>query len=235
MAGDAPTWVYFLGGASALTYLHLDCIDGKQARRTKSSSPLGQLFDHGEASGSCELSCSLMLACSQPLGRSAPAVPPVGSAAPAAALSPPEGAVGGPAGCDAMAVHLLLTTVACSLNLGGTWKAVAASMAIMVPWGYAHWEEYPAGTMLYGNGFWGITEANYALVLLHFITAAVRLPPPAPVCAQPLRSAGGAHCLTHCPEPSCRLCGCIASVSQHYKLLPSVRSHCTCTYSHVWL
>jgi len=25
----------------------LDAIDGKQARRTKSSSPLGQLFDHG--------------------------------------------------------------------------------------------------------------------------------------------------------------------------------------------
>ncbi len=31
-----------------LAYLHLDCIDGKQARRTKSSSPLGQLFDHGK-------------------------------------------------------------------------------------------------------------------------------------------------------------------------------------------
>ena len=46
-AGDAPRWVYFSCGAAALTYLHLDCIDGKQARRTKSSSPLGQLFDHG--------------------------------------------------------------------------------------------------------------------------------------------------------------------------------------------
>ena len=79
-------------------------------------------------------------------------------------------------GCDALAVHLLLTTVACSLNLGGTWKAVAASMAIMVPWGYAHWEEYHDGTMLYGNGYWGITEANYALVLLHYITCAVTPP-----------------------------------------------------------
>lgn len=47
-AGDAPRWVYFSCGAAAFTYLHLDCIDGKQARRTKSSSPLGQLFDHGE-------------------------------------------------------------------------------------------------------------------------------------------------------------------------------------------
>jgi phosphatidylglycerophosphate synthase len=25
----------------------MDAIDGKQARKTKSSSPLGQLFDHG--------------------------------------------------------------------------------------------------------------------------------------------------------------------------------------------
>lgn len=32
---------------ACLAYLHLDCLDGKQARRTSSSSPLGQLFDHG--------------------------------------------------------------------------------------------------------------------------------------------------------------------------------------------
>ncbi len=32
-------------------YLHMDNLDGKQARRTKNSSPLGQLFDHGEAPG----------------------------------------------------------------------------------------------------------------------------------------------------------------------------------------
>ena len=29
------------------SYMTLDAIDGKQARNTKSSSPLGQLFDHG--------------------------------------------------------------------------------------------------------------------------------------------------------------------------------------------
>ena len=39
--------MYFLNGFTGLVYLHLDCVDGKQARRTKSSSPLGQLFDHG--------------------------------------------------------------------------------------------------------------------------------------------------------------------------------------------
>ena len=31
-------------------YLTLDSIDGKQARRSKVSSPLGQLFDHGSDS-----------------------------------------------------------------------------------------------------------------------------------------------------------------------------------------
>lgn len=41
-----------------IAYVHLDCLDGKQARRTKSSSPLGQLFDHG-----CDaLSVNLLLA-----------------------------------------------------------------------------------------------------------------------------------------------------------------------------
>ena len=34
-------------GAAVFFYLHMDCLDGKQARRTKNSSPLGQLFDHG--------------------------------------------------------------------------------------------------------------------------------------------------------------------------------------------
>jgi ethanolaminephosphotransferase len=34
-------------GIAAFMYIHLDALDGKQARRTGTSSPLGQLFDHG--------------------------------------------------------------------------------------------------------------------------------------------------------------------------------------------
>lgn len=34
-------------GVAAFLYYTLDCMDGKQARRTGTSSPLGQLFDHG--------------------------------------------------------------------------------------------------------------------------------------------------------------------------------------------
>jgi choline/ethanolamine phosphotransferase len=46
-AGSAPSWVYFLGGFGLLGYQILDNVDGKQARATGTSSPLGQLFDHG--------------------------------------------------------------------------------------------------------------------------------------------------------------------------------------------
>jgi ethanolaminephosphotransferase len=50
--------VFLLSAVSVVVYVHLDCLDGRQARRTKSSSPLGQLFDHG-----CDaLSVNLLLA-----------------------------------------------------------------------------------------------------------------------------------------------------------------------------
>jgi len=40
-------WIFLLNGISILVYQTLDNMDGKQARRTGSSSPLGLLFDHG--------------------------------------------------------------------------------------------------------------------------------------------------------------------------------------------
>lgn len=49
------------------------------------------------------------------------------------------------AGCDALAVHLVLTNVACSLNLAMGWRPIAAAFIIMVPWVLAHWEEYHTG------------------------------------------------------------------------------------------
>ncbi|OQR96725.1 CDP-alcohol phosphatidyltransferase [Thraustotheca clavata] len=45
--GPAPAWAYAICGLGLFVYQTLDAIDGKQARRTGSSSPLGQLFDHG--------------------------------------------------------------------------------------------------------------------------------------------------------------------------------------------
>lgn len=44
---DIPSSAFFFAAACIFIYSTLDAIDGKQARRTKTSSPLGQLFDHG--------------------------------------------------------------------------------------------------------------------------------------------------------------------------------------------
>merc|ERR1719262_2074004 len=44
---DCPRWVYLSWAVGIFVYQVLDNIDGKQARRTGSSSPLGEIFDHG--------------------------------------------------------------------------------------------------------------------------------------------------------------------------------------------
>ena len=44
---EPPRWIFIWNFISMLAYQTLDNMDGKQARRTGSSSPLGLLFDHG--------------------------------------------------------------------------------------------------------------------------------------------------------------------------------------------
>ncbi|XP_053600588.1 cholinephosphotransferase 1 isoform X7 [Plodia interpunctella] len=44
---DPPRWACALCALGVFVYQSLDAIDGKQARRTNSQSPLGELFDHG--------------------------------------------------------------------------------------------------------------------------------------------------------------------------------------------
>lgn len=52
---SVPNWAYLGFAIGLFAYQTLDAIDGKQARRTGSSSPLGQLFDHGCDTFSCAL------------------------------------------------------------------------------------------------------------------------------------------------------------------------------------
>ncbi|KFM26793.1 Zinc finger CCCH domain-containing protein 21 [Auxenochlorella protothecoides] len=111
-----PTWVYFAMAFAGFFYLHMDCLDGKQARRTGSSSPLGQLFDHG---------------------------------------------------CDSLVVQLVVSQLMVSLGMSPDWRLVLGNLVVFTPFVLAHWEEYHTGHMVYGNGLWGVTEANYAVVLLH--------------------------------------------------------------------
>ncbi|KAK9759054.1 CDP-alcohol phosphatidyltransferase [Popillia japonica] len=44
---EAPSWACGLCALGLFVYQSLDAIDGKQARRTGSANPLGELFDHG--------------------------------------------------------------------------------------------------------------------------------------------------------------------------------------------
>ena len=43
---EIPQWVYMTHAVELILYQTLDALDGQQARRTGSSSPLGELFDH---------------------------------------------------------------------------------------------------------------------------------------------------------------------------------------------
>lgn len=44
--GLAPQWVYVMNGLFMFIYQTMDALDGKQARRTHTSSPLGEVFDY---------------------------------------------------------------------------------------------------------------------------------------------------------------------------------------------
>ncbi|KAF5745321.1 choline/ethanolaminephosphotransferase 1 [Tripterygium wilfordii] len=57
-----PRWVHFAHGLLLFLYQTFDAVDGKQARRTNSSSPLGELFDHGCDALACAV-CVLYLLC----------------------------------------------------------------------------------------------------------------------------------------------------------------------------
>ncbi|XP_066275721.1 cholinephosphotransferase 1-like isoform X2 [Branchiostoma lanceolatum] len=65
---EAPVWVYMSCAVGWFLYQCLDGMDGKQARRTGSSTPLGELFDHGSDAISTVL-ISVATACAMKLGQ----------------------------------------------------------------------------------------------------------------------------------------------------------------------
>lgn len=56
---QGPSWIYFSFAFGLFMYQTLDNLDGKQARRTGTSSGLGELFDHGIDSLNCTLASIL--------------------------------------------------------------------------------------------------------------------------------------------------------------------------------
>ncbi|XP_018018413.1 cholinephosphotransferase 1-like isoform X4 [Hyalella azteca] len=65
---EVPRWACLLCCLGLFIYQSLDAIDGKQARRTNSQSPLGELFDHGCDSLST-LFVSVSVCCAVQLGK----------------------------------------------------------------------------------------------------------------------------------------------------------------------
>ncbi|KAF4675100.1 Choline/ethanolaminephosphotransferase 1 [Perkinsus chesapeaki] len=59
---EAPKWTYLANAFGLFFYQTMDAIDGKQARRTGSAGPLGQLFDHGCDSISTTFICMSAMA-----------------------------------------------------------------------------------------------------------------------------------------------------------------------------
>ncbi|KAK9762167.1 hypothetical protein K7432_012367 [Basidiobolus ranarum] len=47
LSEPVPSWIYLSYALGLWVYASLDAIDGKQARRTGTSGPLGEMFDHG--------------------------------------------------------------------------------------------------------------------------------------------------------------------------------------------
>ncbi|GJN70117.1 sn-1,2-diacylglycerol cholinephosphotransferase [Purpureocillium lilacinum] len=69
LVGPGPTWLYFSFAFGLFMYQTMDNVDGKQARRTGTSSGLGELFDHGIDSLNCTLA-SLLETAAMGLGTS---------------------------------------------------------------------------------------------------------------------------------------------------------------------
>ncbi|EIE81052.1 hypothetical protein G6F46_005380 [Rhizopus delemar] len=59
---SGPKWLYFSFAAGLWLYSTFDNVDGKQARRTNTSSPLGELFDHGCDAVNCSFAAILQAA-----------------------------------------------------------------------------------------------------------------------------------------------------------------------------
>ncbi|ORX53092.1 hypothetical protein DM01DRAFT_1336283 [Hesseltinella vesiculosa] len=62
MNGEGPSWIYFSFAAGIWLYSTFDNVDGKQARRTGTSSPLGELFDHGCDALNCSFAAVIQAA-----------------------------------------------------------------------------------------------------------------------------------------------------------------------------
>uniref|UniRef100_A0A4W5L8B8 Choline/ethanolaminephosphotransferase 1 n=1 Tax=Hucho hucho TaxID=62062 RepID=A0A4W5L8B8_9TELE len=144
---QAPLWAYLLCAVGLFVYQSLDAIDGKQARRTNSSSPLGELFDHGCDSlstgtaaplcvcGFCPIRISLNL-CFYFLS---------------------------------LSVFVVLgTSIAVQLGTNPDWMFFCC-FAGMFMFYCAHWQTYVSGTLRFG--IIDVTEVQIFIIIMYLLAA----------------------------------------------------------------
>ncbi|CAJ1052056.1 choline/ethanolaminephosphotransferase 1b isoform X2 [Xyrichtys novacula] len=140
---QAPLWAYLLCAVGLFIYQSLDAIDGKQARRTNSSSPLGELFDHGcdsLSTGQCFplcLSVILKLVLKPPLSVSAVFV-------------------------------VLGTSIAVQMGTNPDWMFFCC-FAGMFMFYCAHWQTYVSGTLRFG--IIDVTEVQIFIIIMYLLAA----------------------------------------------------------------
>jgi ethanolaminephosphotransferase len=149
-----PSWVFYLTSFLMFFYLILDGLDGKQARRTGSSSPLGQLFDHGCDSICCFVSHHATArgceACEAMLRRA-------NSHLPSFIL-----------GASISLFQLCGIFMSSTLQLGSHRSAAIVLFLHILPFYTSNWEEYCTGVMRFGAI--GITEGQLLICFLLAIT-----------------------------------------------------------------
>ncbi|XP_050679837.1 cholinephosphotransferase 1 isoform X2 [Leptidea sinapis] len=118
---EPPRWACALCALGVFVYQSLDAIDGKQARRTGSQSPLGELFDHG---------------------------------------------------CDSISTVFIALGACIAVRLGDypTWMFFQCFCAMTLFY-CAHWQAYVTGTLKMGRV--DVTEAQYTIIAIHIISAAL--------------------------------------------------------------
>ena len=73
-------------------------------------------------------------------------------------------------GCDAIAVAFNMLGAAVSVGTGPTWRSFALTCSVSLPFYTAQWAEYHTSTMSSSNGYFGVTEGQLILIVVHFIT-----------------------------------------------------------------
>lgn len=150
---EPPRWACALCALGLFIYQSLDAIDGKQARRTNSSSPLGELFDHG-----CDSISTIFVALS-------------------ACLSAQLGFYPkwmffqvGKWNWNFLVIEIYHQPVfiyLCYLNhSNGIAMQCFSAMTLFY---CAHWQSYVSGTLRLGKV--DVTEAQCMIILIHLISA----------------------------------------------------------------